>query len=725
MESVTVDLKNCYGIASLTHKFDFAKKRQNVVYAANGVMKSSLALTFKDISEGRASCDRIHKERETLRSIVDQAGNEISADHIFVVEPYNETYKSNRMSTLLANSRLRERYDNVRRDIDTKKDALVASLGSSSGLKSGVEQSLAMDVSSDPNEFFKAIRRLKPEVDENAFGALSDLKYALIFSSKVSEQLKSEEFRADIESYMAVYDRLVSQSTFFRKGAFNHNNASDVAKSLKANGFFKAEHSVYMNNKDVRREIKTEKDLENIIQEEKDEILNDADLKAQFERIDKLLNKNVDMKDFRAYLTENDKLIPELANPDRLRQRLWIAYLALNPDLLNDALDTFDRGREELETIVDEARQDATRWAEVLDEFNSRFSVPFIVTMENQPDVILKADAPSIRFRFKGQDGTEVPVEEPDLVRILSNGEKRALYLLNIIFEVIARRQDQIETLFVFDDIADSFDYKNKYAIVEYLRDITEVDFFYQIILTHNYDFYRTVSSRLDLGRDNKFHTLRSEAGIHIREEKYQNNPFKHWKEKLPEGTHDDFLIAMIPFVRNVAEFAGMEAEEAELTRYLHVKTGSEDLTVEDLEAEFKKVITFKTDFSLPNGDRKVFNLLFDRATQACALSEEEIELETKIVLAIAIRIKAEIFMIGAINDQPFVDAIKSNQTFKLLQKAEELGAVNALTIKCLKQVVLMTPENIHINSFMYEPILDMSNHHLKRLFEKVSQLPA
>jgi len=724
MNSITVDLKNCYGITSLSHKFDFSKKRQNVVYAANGIMKSSLALTFKDVSEGRPSCDRVHKERETERSIVDEAGHDIAAENVFVVEPYNEAYKSNRMSTLLANSRLRELYENVRREIDKKKDALLASLGSAAGMKAGVEEALAMDIASDPNEFFKAVRRLKPEVDENPYAALADLKYAQIFSAKVAEQLKSEAFRSDIENYMAVYDRLVSNSTFFRKGAFNHNNAADVAKSLKANGFFKAEHSVYVNNKDVRKEIKTEKDLEKIIQEEKDEILNDADLKAQFERIDKLLTKNVDMKEFRAYLTEYDKLIPELANPDRLRQRLWIAYLALNADLLNDALGTYDRGRGELEEIVNEARQEATRWGDVLDEFNGRFSVPFIVTMENQHDVILKADAPSIRFRFKGHDGTEVAVEELDLVRILSNGEKRALYLLNIIFEVIARKEGAVKTIFVFDDIADSFDYKNKYAIIEYLRDITDVDFFYQIILTHNYDFYRTVSSRLDLGRDNKFHTLRSDSGVHIREEKYQNNPFKHWKEKLPEGTHDDFLIAMIPFVRNVAEFAGMEAEEAELTRYLHVKQTSENLTVFDLEKEFKKVVTFKTNFALPHGDRKVFDLLFERAQQACALGEEQIELETKIVLAMAIRIKAEVFMIGAINDQAFVDAIKNNQTFKLLQKVEQLGVASPASIKCLKQVVLMTPENIHINSFMYEPILDMSNHHLKKLFEKVSALP-
>ncbi|MGY2732671.1 hypothetical protein [Sphingomonas sp. UYP23] len=450
---------------------------------------------------------------------------------------------------------------------------------------------------------------------------------------------------------------------------------------------------MYVNNKNVRQEIKNEKDLERVIQEEKDEILGDPELKGQFERVDKLLVKNVDMKDFRVYLAENEKLIPELANPDRLRQRLWIAYLSSNREAMNDTLDTFDRGRQQLEAIVEEARQEATRWAEVLDEFNSRFSVPFLVTMENQHDVILKADAPSIRFRFRGHDGTEVPVTESDLIRVLSNGEKRALYLLNIIFEVIARREAQLETLFVFDDIADSFDYKNKYAIVEYLRDITETSFFYQIILTHKYDFYRTVSSRLDLDRSNKFHTLRDDHGVHIREEKYQNNPFNYWKEKIPEGTHDNFLLAMIPFVRNIAEFSGKEDVERELTRYLHVKAGSADLTVADLEALFKQVITFKAPLALPQGDRKVFDLLFERAKAACALSEEQIELETKIVLAMAIRLKAENFMIARLDNQAFLETIKSNQTFRLLQKLEQGSLIDSETLKCLKQVTLMTPE--------------------------------
>ncbi len=43
--------------------------------------------------------------------------------------------------------------------------------------------------------------------------------------------------------------------------------------------------------------------------------------------------------------------------------------------------------------------------------------------------------------------------------------------------------------------------------------------------------------------------------------------------------------------------------------------------------------------------------------------------------------------------------------------------------LKCLDRVALMTPENIHVNSFMYEPIVDMSDDHLKKLYGDVKKL--
>lgn len=42
---------------------------------------------------------------------------------------------------------------------------------------------------------------------------------------------------------------------------------------------------------------------------------------------------------------------------------------------------------------------------------------------------------------------------------------------------------------------------------------------------------------------------------------------------------------------------------------------------------------------------------------------------------------------------------------------------------RILDKVALMTPENIHVNSFMYEPIVDMSDQHLKALYTEVMGL--
>ena len=56
-------------------------------------------------------------------------------------------------------------------------------------------------------------------------------------------------------------------------------------------------------------------------------------------------------------------------------------------------------------------------------------------------------------------------------------------------------------------------------------------------------------------------------------------------------------------------------------------------------------------------------------------------------------------------------------------RKYKELFPEDEAKISILNEVNLMTPENIHINSFMYEPILDMSNIHLKELYREIKGL--
>jgi len=79
--------------------------------------------------------------------------------------------------------------------------------------------------------------------------------------------------------------------------------------------------------------------------------------------------------------------------------------------------------------------------------------------------------------------------------------------------------------------------------------------------------------------------------------------------------------------------------------------------------------------------------------------------------------------MVKKINDDKFVASIESNQTPKLIAKFKELFSGDVGTIETIQRVILMTPENIHLNSFMYEPILDMSDDHLRKLYENVLAL--
>ena len=305
----------------------------------------------------------------------------------------------------------------------------------------------------------------------------------------------------------------------------------------------------------------------------------------------------------------------------------------------------------------------------------------------------------------------------------MSNGELRALYILNIIFEVAARIQSTQETLFVIDDIADSFDYKNKYAIIEYLNDISKESIFKQIILTHNFDFYRTVSSRLDMNRENKLQTVKTNNEIKLIKETYQNNPFLHWKGNFHINGNEAMLIASIPFVRNLVEYSGSLTNFRKLTSLLHIKEDSASITIKDLEKILKDVLIDKADLVLNNHTKPVLDLIYETSAKIFANTDEVIELENKIVLAMTIRLKAESFMIKKLNNEVFWKSIVGNQTMILFTKYSETFPNELREIKILEDVNLMTPENIHVNSFMYEPILDMSNESLKRLYADVSKL--
>ena len=722
MDKLKIELENCYGIKKMNYEFDFSKKSTYAIYAPNGVMKTSFAKTFLDLIENKQSADAIFPDRITKRNITNAAGTNINGENVFVVLPYKQDFKSEKISTLLVNKILKEKYEKIHANIDEKKEILLNELRNNSGIKKGVEEIISQDFIHTTKDFFKAIQRIKSEVTDKDEPLYSDIQYNKIFNDKTITFLETKDFKNSLADYIAKYNELIESSTYFKKGIFNHNNATTIAKNLKDNGFFKAKHTVSLNSGGEQKIISTEAELEKIIQEEKDIILKNPDLLSKFDEIDKKITANQDLKAFRDYIEINTIILPELVNINSFKQKLWISYFKVHKELYGLLEKEFADGQNEIEKIVEQAKEEKTQWLSVLEEFNKRFFVPFKLTVDNQEDVILKSELPRIKFIFDDGKGT-ANVEEGDLFKVLSNGELRALYLLNIIFEVEARKSASQPTVFVVDDIADSFDYKNKYAIIEYLKDISKESIFKQIILTHNFDFYRTVCSRLEMSRQNKLNTVRGVNGVFLNEEKYQKNPFSHWKENFHLTGNEAMLIASLPFVRNLAEYTGDNVNFDKLTTLLHIKEDTKNVTTTNLQTIFVNVLKDKTSLTLPNPTKNVLNLIYEVADSIFASTSESIDLENKIVLAIAIRLKAEEYMIRKINDDTFWKAIKEFQTAVLIDKYKTIFPSEAETIALLEQVNLMTPENIHINSFMYEPILDMSNEHLKSLYNAIKTL--
>lgn len=719
MKKLSVDLQHCYGIKKLSTTFDFEKKSAFAIYAPNGMMKSSFARTFQDVAKGAASGDRIFTARPSKRSIIDEAGADIAAENVLVVQPYDEVFgHTEKTSTLLVNAELRVEYEKLHEDSEAAKGLLLKALKAQSNSKKDLEKEISATFTKGTDNFYKAIMRIEEELSSQKDAPFSDVKYDVIFDEKVLAFLDTKDVKSSIHEYVTKYNELLAASVYFKKGVFTYYNAGTIAKNLADNGFFEAKHSINLNS-DTRKEISTQKELEELIAKEKEAISSDAALRKKFAEIEKLITKNANVRDFDAYLSEREELLPHLENIENFKEEVWKSYLKANYELYRDLVDKYRISEKRRLEIEEQAAKERTQWEEVIEIFNDRFFVPFKLVPRNKREVILGQES-MLSLGFVFEDGKETAsVDRNALLAALSTGEKKALYILNIIFEIQVRLKSQIETLMIVDDIADSFDYKNKYAIIQYLKDVSESDNFKQILLTHNFDFFRTVKSRF-VGYSNCLMVSKNSDGLTLTKAVGIDNVFvKDWKL----GFYNDpkKRIASIPFMRNLLEFTRGEDDPAyiKLTSLLHWKSDSATILQSDLCTIYNELFGGAEQ---PNdGQNHVISSIYQLAHD-CLAAGDGINFENKIVLSIAIRLKAEEFMVNKINDQAFVDGIDAKQTPRLLTRfRKDFSGHDA--IKVLEKVLLMTPENIHLNAFMYEPILDMSDEHLRKLYGEVNAL--
>lgn len=733
MEFLQCKLSNCYGINTLDYKFNFKDSNTNVfaIYARNGLMKTSFAKTFKMLQNGKESeiRDEIFNEEGQIEIITDQGP--LNKDSVFVIKSFENSYESNSISSLLVNEEIKANIS----ELISLQDSFLKKLEKTSGIKISrilqgqiiyeLESKLIKDLELTKDGLLLNLEKIRDSLASLEIDC-EDILYADIFDESVLKKISNQVFQDSIEEFCVSYEEIYKSFTFLDKGNFTLGKLKNINKALDSNHFFVKENKITLDGDYI---VNNSNDLKGKI----DEIESELKKVDAYTKIEKLLNdsKGIVLRDI---IENNPHIIPYLKSSrlDFFKKQLWISYIKKHIEIFQALENKYNLLEDKLGTI----NLEDTQWSKALRIFEERFTLPYKMSIQNYKSTIIGSSIPKIEFTFK-KNGKSVSLDRSrlDNIDVLSQGEKRALYLLNIIFDIEKLKNTGREIVFIIDDIADSFDYKNKYAIVEYLYEIAQNNKFYLLILSHNFDFHRTISGRLSLLGPSRLYTNIEQDKIVLTQEKYQKkSPFIPWKNN-PNLVN---VLALIPFVRNIIEYTVKDYSKNKdyllLTSLLHIKHETNNIIFNDLLDIYNRCLnidTFKSDIEL---DWKVCEALYKEADKVTIV---DCDLEYKLLLAMAIRHKAERFMFNVLENRPepitwnerresfdeFCNYLDNanNQTRELYSVVKQF--VPKRTIEILDEVNIMTPENIHLNSFMYEPLLDMDIQELLNLYSRVKNL--
>ena len=744
---ISFDFEHCFGIQTLHEEIEFkAGQPAVVIYAPNGMMKTSFANTCAEMAKvatakpkrGRAAaaekdpiCDRLAPDTPSVHTIkVD--GNEIEPECIFVANPDQTEFNANKQVTdFLASQALKDEYDRIVGLLEQARKEFVNAVGSNGvSQSSDCDKELAESFLGDENApLYGCIELIAAMLRDDS--PYYDVKFDDIFDDKGAVKVFLDENQGLLDTYATQYNQLLRDSDFFHvegDKSFGTYQAAQLGKAFKDEEYFAVQHKLVLRNTE---EITSAQAYNQKIKDEKDRILNDDELKKTFEAITKKVEANGELRSFSKVITKHPEWIPKLADYEGFRKEVLIGYVN-HPEVRGkfDALiQVYTANKADLERVVAQARQEQDHWREIVDIFNLRFhTLPFVVKIENQENVLLQQEEAKLVFEYVDGQGQGHKKSKEDLLQILSNGERRAFVILQFLFAIEARKKWDKMSLLVMDDISDSFDYQNKYAIIEYVNELAEdyEDKFKILLLTHNFDFYRTITSRLK-GKVKQIMTFRDQNGtVMLKEGKYiERTPFDICMSNSNKPA--DF-IAVIPFVRNLIEYQEGTSTQRfkDITGCLHLMDNTDTIT----DTEVCDIISgfsgrpFKYQ---PTGERMI-DIIFREADAIEARGDQhEVFIENKIVLSIAIRLIADKFLTNellnaGLRKEQFQTS--KSQTSHWIDIYKQLTPPPAKERRqVMEKVNMMTPEFIHLNSFMYEPLIDMSVWHLISLYRDVKAL--
>lgn len=742
MSRITISISNGYGIERLNQDFDFDASEQHphndthIIYAQNGTMKSSFTKVLKS---KESVWDYVRNIRGSCSVLFD--GAEMDQANILAVPSFNNSdfAKNDRVHLLLANHELRKEYEELMSERTTALLELLDRLRTVSGIQArttseGIIAEFCATFDGDaPVNDRQFVRLIRSHLDQvqNAHDFIVDLPYEIAGEKYVEEF--ADIHKAFLDEFIARYDKVLETAAYMR-GGFDTKGAEEVGKVLGDSKFFDARHSVTL--VDLRDPTKPKetlvdnaKTLVELLQSDFDRVFEDnPTLKSKFKKVLKTINQK-NRVGFKKLLEDRHtrQILILMKNPSQIRRQLWCGYLKGCEPYLSDLLKKDAAITKRMQDIVERAGEVKTQWDAVVSKFNNRFKhMPFELEVKNRSDILLDgANKVDLVYKYRTPDGSRYAIDDQKLRSYLSTGERKAFYLLDLLFEIELRIDSREDHLIVLDDVVDSFDYKNKYAFLEYINELSaDHPNLKLIILTHNFDFFRLMQLRL-FGQSNRTHSWFAERKVGQTKlvKAGQFNYFKNTKNRA--ACRKEAYLSLLPLARNLVEYSLIDASKNDdfvaLTQCLHMLGKTK--TYGDIKAIIQKYTGVDNCSDLEDTS-SIHEQIIDAANHLSQVDAFNM-LHNKTVLAMAIRLKAEEFMIGKLSPESVQIAkdVEKDFTRELYKLYCNLPDCDNDCRFILENVNLITPEHLHINAFMYEPLIDLSQEELSELYERVKEL--
>lgn len=697
------EMENAYGIENLSVNYNNDKiLYQSLIYSRNGTFKTSFSKTLNNLTKGNIEDirDRLTDKPASIKiEFIKEDGTTTENDYekrfiVFsreVMEDSNTGISNHNqeLSLLTIDKESKDKLNELMTKSTEKiKDSLKDKLR-----KAGVnvDRSISLLINKEfDNLNINDLQIIVEQVDKVEECDISKINLKNLFQ-KAYDPIDGEKFKEAANSYVEIFNKRLNEELFDEE--FNDSNCLVFLDGIKKNNYLSEEKKRGIILKGI--EYYKYDDIEKVFKEAIKNIAEDSSVLAANRELIKAMGTSVEAKKLQKQFNDDPLLINQLALGKTTIIKIALKQQELETDQFKELIRVT---KEEYSKIIDEAKDKKSDFENAIDIYKNRFKPIFDVSISNRTESLLGEKVPILCFRHERNKDKEM--SETEIKSILSSGEKTALNIISFIVEYEANKTDS--PIIILDDIVETFDYANRHAFIEYINDLVKENVSV-IILTHNYEFYRTLKSRIP-NLDNLV-AYSNKGKVYIEENRKINVDI----EKVFEINNINQFIYAIPYMREIKTM--LKEDTTILDNCLHYKRDTKNLVISSITREFPQ-ISFND-----NQNDNYLSLLYELADKVNTSNPYDIIPKT--ILSIACRLKIEEKIIG--DNFELINDIESNQTAQLKDIYGDILTTKVLNL--IEKVQISTPEFIHCNSFMYEPLIDIEGTYLLELYKEIRDL--